>query len=289
MSRWRSSTRVAFPNDAWRQREVQELWNAPEQVGRAEVIGVDGCAYGLRCEEGFVKKPWMLRSSRPGLFTALGKRCNGQHEHVPTLGVKARRSALYTPSMCRAAARCIMDFDMVQTFGVLEVRPDYEGLKALTTQELERLYATVVKLHRLCGHPSNKALVKTLAARGASGTTLAAAEKLHCLECAEGKISTPGPSVSLHKEETLWSTLQLDSFKFRYQDKVHHFLLCLDEASGFSVVQEMLVHQEEEHENLNTQHTIGDCHFGAILGPVLWISKENQIGSGRRLSWDWTS
>ena len=245
-----------FPNDAWRQREVQELWHALEQAGRAEVIRVDGCAYGLRCEEGFLKKPWMLRSSRPGLFTALGKRCNGQHEHVPTLGVKARRSALYTPSMCRAAARCIMDFDPVQTYGVLEVRPDYEGLKALTTQELERLYATVVKLHRLCGHPSNKALVKTLAARGASGTTLAVAEKLHCLECAEGKISTPGPSVSLHKEETLWSTLQIDSFKFRYQDKVHHFLLCLDEASGFAVVQEMLVHQEEEHENLNTPSVI---------------------------------
>ena len=245
-----------FPNDAWRQREVQELWQALEQAGRSETVRVDGCAYGLRCEEGFLKKPWMLRSSRPGLFTALGRRCNGLHSHVPTLGVKARRSALYTPSMCRVAARCIMDFDVAQSFAVVEARPDYEGLKALTTQELERLYATVVKLHRLCGHPSNRALVKTLAARGASGTTLAVAEKLHCLECAEGKISTPGPSVSLHKEETLWSTLQMDSFTFRYNGKVHHFLLCLDEASGFSVVQEMLVHQEEEHENINTPSVV---------------------------------
>ena len=62
-----------------------------------------------------------------------------------------------------------MGFDVAQSFGVVtvEVRPDYEGLKAPTTQELERLYATVVELHRLCGHPSNndKALVKTLAAR----------------------------------------------------------------------------------------------------------------------------
>ena len=102
---------------------------------------------------------------------------------------------------------------------------------------------------------------------------MAVAEKLHCLECAEGKISTPGPSVSLPKEETLWSTLQLDSFTFRYQDKVHHFLLCLDEASAFSVVQEMmLVHQEEERENLNAPSVIAILEQSRAMGSILWLS-----------------
>ena len=242
-----------FPNDAWKQREIREFWHSLQSIGREETIRLDGCAFGLRCEQGMMKKPWMLRCSKPGLFTALNRRCNGRHEHVPTLGVRARRSALYTPSLCRLAARCVMQMDEVQAFGAVEVRPDHDALRAMTTQELEKLAAAVVKLHRLCGHPSNRALMKTLAARGADGKTLAMAENLKCIECEENKMTVSGPIVSLHKEETLWATVQIDTFTFRHRDRVHHFLLCLDEASGFSVVQEIMDHHEEEHENLSTQ------------------------------------
>lgn len=241
-----------FPNDAWHQREIREFWHSLQAIGREEIVRLDGCAFGLRCEQGLMKKPWMLRCSKPGAFTALGRRCDGRHEHVPTLGARARRSALYTPSLCRLAARCIMQSDDARAFGAVEVRPDHEALQSMTTQELERLSSAVIRLHRLCGHPSNRALMKTLAARGADGKTLAMAENLRCEECAENKMTVSGPIVSLHKEETLWATVQIDTFTFRFGDRVHHFLLCLDEASGFSVVQEIMNHPEDEHENLST-------------------------------------
>ena len=245
-----------FPNDAWKQKEVMDFWNTLASMDRCETIRLDGCAVGLRTDDGFMKKPWMLKSSAPGMFSQLAKRCDGTHQHVPTLGALARRSALYTPQMCRLAARGILKADVGGVFGSIEVKPDYEALKTLTSQELEKLHQSIWKLHKLCGHPSNKALMKTLAARGADGKTLAAAENLRCMDCHESKMTTPGPTVSLNKEETLWSTLQIDSFTYKHGATVHHFLLMLDEASGFSVVQQMMQHGDDQHENLSTDATV---------------------------------
>lgn len=245
-----------FPNDAWKQKEIVDFWNTLSSMDRCETIRLDGCAVGLRVDEGFMKKPWMLKSSSPGTFSQLSRRCDGTHQHVPTLGTLARRSALYTPQMCRLAARGILKTEIGGVFGSVEVKPDYEALKTLTPQELEKLHQSIWKLHKLCGHPSNKALMKTLAARGADGKTLAAAENLRCMDCHESKMTTPGPTVSLNKEETLWNTLQIDSFTYKHGETVHHFLLMLDEASGFSVVQQVMQHGDDQHENLSTSATV---------------------------------
>ena len=245
-----------FPNDAWKQREIVDFWNTLASMDRCETVRLDGCTVGLRSDDGLMKKPWMLKSTAPGMFSTLNRRCDGTHDHVPTLGARARRSALYTPQMCRLAARCILKAEAGGVYGSVEVKPDHEGLKTMTPQELEKLHQSIWKLHKLCGHPSNKALMKTLAARGADGKTLAAAENLRCMECHESKMTTPGPSVSLNKEEVLWNTLQIDSFMYKHGTTVHHFLLMLDEASGFSVVQEMMNHSEEQHENLGTEATV---------------------------------
>ena len=107
-------------------------------------------------------------------------------------------------------------------------------------------------MHRLCGHPGNRALVQALAARGADGITLAIAEKLQCLECQESQLAQAGPRVSLEKETVLWRTLQMDGFEYRHGSQVLHFLLMLDEASGFSVVQLMFQHGLEESENMTS-------------------------------------
>lgn len=245
-----------FPNDAWYQSEIRCFWEALDSVGKSEVIRLDGCAFGLKHEDKFMKKPWMLKCTRPGMIQPLARLCPRNHEHVPTLGKLARRSALYTPQMCRVAARCLLQARSEMAYGAIEVKADYDGLKELTSQELEKLYQSVYKLHKLCGHPSNRALQKTLAARGADPIVVAAAGELRCLECREGQMAAPSSQVSLQKEETLWTTMQMDSFVFKYGDQVHHFLLCLDEASGFSVVQEMLVHHESERENLNASSVI---------------------------------
>ena len=53
--------------------------------------------------------------------------------------------------------------------------------------------------------------MKTLAARGADGRTLAVAEKLNCMECLEGQLTKPSTKVALEKEEVIWRTLQMDT------------------------------------------------------------------------------
>ncbi|CAK9111071.1 unnamed protein product, partial [Durusdinium trenchii] len=197
-------------------------------------------------------------SSRPGLLTSMSRRCDGRHSHTPVMGGDlAKRTALYTPAMCRAACRCFLEFlDQPRVFVALEVKIDREGLKTLTEKELSHLAETALKLHRLCGHPSGPALVRTLAAKGADGKLLAVAEQLKCMECLEGTMKKPSPKVSLEKEQKLWRTLQIDAFVLKKGDMVHHFLLMLDEASGFSVVHEVMAHHEEQHENITAQATL---------------------------------
>ena len=125
----------------------------------------------------------------------------------------------------------------------------------MTYQEIERLSLTVLKLHRRCGHPGNRALVKILAAHNADPKMLAIAENLQCDECQEGQFSKPSMAVSLEKEEKIWNTLQMDTF-YKHDSNVYHYLVMLDEASGFSITAELLVHVEEIHANVDTQSVI---------------------------------
>ena len=192
------------------------------------------------------------------MFSSLAQQCAGRHQHVPTLGqTRTKKSALYTIRLCRAV--CQAYFRALRdgtAFGNFDVKVDRESLKSMTEQELSHLAQSVLKLHKLCGHPSNRALVKTLAARGADGKTLAVAEKLNCQECLEGQMAKPTAKVALEKEEILWRTLQMDTFMFRYGDQVHHFLLMLDEASGYAVTREFAVHHEDDHQNISTAKTL---------------------------------
>ena len=51
---------------------IKDLWNALSEVGRFEDVLLDGCQFGLKSPRGeFMKKPWRLRSSRPGLMTSM--------------------------------------------------------------------------------------------------------------------------------------------------------------------------------------------------------------------------
>eukprot|EP00435_Cladocopium_sp_Y103_P026888 s2772_g6.t1 len=243
-------------NRAWKFPEVIDFWQALGVRASWEDVMLDGCCYGLQVPEGFLKKPWCLRCSKAGAFSSLARQCAGHHKHVPTMGGnRTKHSAFYTPRLCQAVCHAyLQDQRAGFAFGAMEV--DREGLKSMTDQELQHLAQSVLKLHRLCGHPSNRALMKTLAARGADGRTLAVAEKLNCMECLEGQMTKPSTKVALEKEETIWRTLQMDTFYFKYGDQVHHFLLMLDEASGFAVVKQFSVHHEEDHQNITTAETL---------------------------------
>ena len=162
-------------------------------------------------------------------------------------------TALYTPELCRAG---LMYFescgqDKGDILALEPVEPDLECLKTMTEAELEMKTVMLLELHRRCGHPGRQAFLKTLRARGSDAKTLAVASQLKCPECIEGQMKKPSPVVSLEAEETLWRTLQMDSFFFKHGKMTHHCLLFLDEASSFAVVAEMNVHPAEESENID--------------------------------------
>ena len=58
-------------NRAWRFPEIVEFWGALQLIERQGDVMLDGCCYGLQVPEGFLKKPWCLRSSKPGMFSSL--------------------------------------------------------------------------------------------------------------------------------------------------------------------------------------------------------------------------
>ena len=133
---------------------------------------------------------------------------------------------------------------------------DTSCLETLTTTELERLMQHVRQLHRRFGHPSNRLLIKNLIHRGADERLVAAASKLECDECMESQIKMPAPATNLDKCEKIWSCLQTDGFHVRCGTRVYHFLLMVDEASGFGVIREMFNHPEEEHRNMTGEEVV---------------------------------
>ncbi|CAK9116829.1 unnamed protein product, partial [Durusdinium trenchii] len=89
--------------------EVKELMAAiglhPER--RREIDGqlhearVDGCSYGLKVDDGYLKKPWLLRGTTP-LIWNLAKRCPGNRKRVPCEGgQRTRMSAFYPKAMAK--------------------------------------------------------------------------------------------------------------------------------------------------------------------------------------------
>ncbi|CAE7230659.1 RE1 [Symbiodinium necroappetens] len=127
-----------------------------------------------------------------------------------------------------------------------------DALAGVTKGELESLLDTVQKLHRRFGHPSNSLLLKNLRARGASQKLLAVAAQYKCDQCLENQIKIASPAASLRREDRLWCSLQIDGFYMRFGNEVFHYLLMVDEASGFCIIEEMLRHPDKEMKHMTT-------------------------------------
>eukprot|EP00439_Symbiodinium_sp_Y106_P058651 s5262_g8.t1 len=135
---------------------------------------------------------------------------------------------------------------------VCAIQVDKECLKGVTKAELEALLDTVQKLHRKFGHPPNSLLCKNLRARGASPKLLAVAAEFKCDVCLENQIKSSRPAVSLHREDRLWCTLQIDGFYMRMGNEVFHYVLMVDEASGFCMIEEMMRHPDSQMRQMTT-------------------------------------
>ena len=125
---------LPFPNSGWSFDEVEKFWS---QI-IFEDIRLDGCMYNLRTPTGsFLKKPWKLLCSEPGRLSSLQRQCDGSHKHEPCLGSHAKKSALYTPQLCQAVTRCLLQGAEAEAYGMFDHRIDREGLKELISQELD--------------------------------------------------------------------------------------------------------------------------------------------------------
>ncbi|CAJ1329999.1 unnamed protein product, partial [Effrenium voratum] len=230
-------------NYAWKWDIIEKFWSELRAQDRCHDVLVDGGQFGLMDKGWPIKKPWRIRVTDETHLKSLHRLCPGDHEHAPCLGGGGR----YTPSFCRTAAKAMMQ-QTAAAYGSTE--PQANALGGLTSQEINKLAETVLKLHRQCGHPSNRALIRALRSRGASEQMQAVAHQLNCPECQEGSMATPMTQVSLEKADTLWHTVQIDTFYMRIGTEVHHFLLYLDEASV--VTDEIVTHPDYQHENVAT-------------------------------------
>eukprot|EP00972_Heterocapsa_arctica_P021095 3105783-Heterocapsa_arctica.AAC.1 len=62
---------------------------------------LDGCMYGLRCDAGYLRKPWRVQTNMVELREPLSRTCNYAHTHVTTRGRAAERTAYYAPELVR--------------------------------------------------------------------------------------------------------------------------------------------------------------------------------------------
>ncbi|CAJ1414310.1 unnamed protein product [Effrenium voratum] len=237
-------------NGGWRLPMVVKFWQELDHQGRCHDIFVDGCQYGIQHKGVPVKKPWRIRVTDPMHFHHIARECPMDHRHAPCLGGGLpERTGRYSPEFCRAVSKALLQ-PFEEVFTVEE--PSITSIQTLTDQELQKLALNVLQLHRRSGHPSNRALVKALKARGADEKMLIIAQNIRCDECVEGQMATPATRVSLEKAEVLWDTVQADTFYMRVGQVVHHFLLFVDEASGFCVVEEIIQHEDDQAENVAT-------------------------------------
>ncbi|CAE7345527.1 GIP [Symbiodinium sp. KB8] len=98
-------------------------------------------------------------------------------------------------------------------------------------------------------------------ARGADPKLLAVASQLKCEECYEGQFKYLQPVVNLEKEDTLWATVQIDAFSMKIAKAVCHFILYVDEASGYAVVDEIMRHPADSNENISTSQFLKSLHM----------------------------
>ncbi|CAE7794276.1 RE2 [Symbiodinium sp. CCMP2592] len=135
---------------------------------------------------------------------------------------------------------------------------DMSVLEGISSKELGELMERVHRLHSRLGHPSNRLLVKNLQARHADKRLIAAASQLKCDACLESRIKAPRPPVDLSRSDRLWTDLQMDLFQMKIDDRIYHFLLFVDECSGYAVIRLVFDHSAHKGGNATSAQV---CHL----------------------------
>ncbi len=252
-----------FNNAAWQFREVREFFRELHQEGCLFSTRLDGCQVGVVAHDSGLPmlKPWSIQTTSHEMNVALSRRCKGTHQHETCQGhSRAFHSGQYPKQMCEIISRVVMnsDFRKEHIFGVetlLKETPSdhqtpWDEKKFKESRELVR------KLHVNFGHPTNKALVNCLKARGVDPRILQLASEHRCDDCKEVHLPAPHRKVTLHDSHVLWHTLQVDIGQLNFGEETLHIMIMVDEASRFMSAWELFRHHKSESRNCTSQEAI---------------------------------
>ena len=252
-------------NKAWHFRSIRGFWGSLD----FHEAQVDGCAYGLTAPKGgLIKKPWRWRSTTKKIWQ-LQRLCQCQQPHVPCEGGELTRlSALYPPRLCSQVARLVKLIHLENEAQIFTVQnsPDYdtEVLKKHTDQELMKVAADLMSLHKKLGHPSKQVFVKMLRDRGASTMVRTIAANLHCMDCQEASIPPSRRAVTLEGATQLWDCLQLDNMEITVGEETFHFQVIIDEASSYGAANFLFKHPVAKSRNPTTEEVLQALYRGWI-------------------------
>ena len=66
----------------------------------------------------------------------------------------------------------------------------------------------------------------------------------------------PSPAVNLERTDRLWACLQVDGWDLKFNGQLHHFVLLVDEASGYAVVRELFRIPDDQSRNATGQEIL---------------------------------
>ena len=239
-----SQTQLHHGECMWISEKTSSAWRDPDACHHWQQLAEDGRAFEWQCGD------FQVRTTSKVLVMECSRitRANESRE--------ASLDGLYR-ALCGSLMNVHGAVSTPDASGMAyAVTSQKEALEGVTKSELEGLLDTAQKLHRRFGHPTNSLLVKNLRARGASPKLLAVAAEFKCDVCLENQIRASAPSASLEREDRLWCALQIDGFYMRFGQEVFHFLLMVDEASGFCQVEEVMRPSEKESRNVTTAQVV---------------------------------
>ena len=257
-------------NDAWNFPEVKEFFRWLQKLGILHTAKLDGCQVGVVSQDTHepMLKPWRIQTTSIHMCQVLSLRCPGDHKHVECSGHKrAFHSGQYPKKTCDLISGVIMDPGVCMLEGFPHHNDD-EGDQVLVAEsppedcppwdekELKRVKESIRKLHINFGHPTNKALMNCLKARGVDPKVVKLVSEHRCDDCQEVHLPNPHSKVTLHDTHVLWHTLQVDIGQFDFGDQTVHVMFTVDEASRFMVGHGLCRHPKDESRNCTSDEAI---------------------------------
>lgn len=250
-------------NLGWHSHDMKRFMKKLSNLGILHFSRLDGCQVGVVAHDTGqpMLKPWRIMSTSKEMQLALERRCSHDHEHAECMGHKrASQSAFYPKKMCSLITRVVMGPSGLRhhegsDHAVFTIK-DEPLLNPMTERELKQMKEAVRKLHVRAGHPTNRALVNMLRARGVDSRIIQIAKEHVCDECHEIKLPFPHMGVTFHTCNVLWHTMQMDIGEFVFGEEKIHVLLFIDEASRFVSAHELFKIPKSESRNATTEEVV---------------------------------